>query len=166
MRAGPSSPLFMPKSRRFLFGRRNSELVTIPAGSLASSTVDGGGENCLDAAGLPLRTIDSSPARLADDRVDFGSLVFGSPTAHCDQPPNFCRRQQGRDLQKRSGNHPARSRIWIEQEHNRGAPRKGCISRPSISASGKALYLVAQVHLTEDRESIKAGREMDSPRKG
>jgi hypothetical protein len=77
-----------------------------------------------------------------------------------------CRRQQGRDLQKRSGNHPARSRIWIEQEHNRGAPRKGCIAAIDKCASGKALYLVARVHLTEDRESIKAGREMDSPRKG
>jgi hypothetical protein len=41
--------------------------------ALRCSTVEGGGENCLDAAGLPLRTLDPGSPRLADDRVDFGS---------------------------------------------------------------------------------------------
>jgi hypothetical protein len=63
--------------------------------------------------------------RLADDRVDFDSLLLGSPIAHRDQPPNLCRRQRGCDPRKRSGNRAAHGRIWIEQEQNRGATRFG-----------------------------------------
>ncbi len=77
------------------------------------------------AARRPWCAIDPSRPRLADDRVDFGSLVLGSPIAHRDQPPNLCRRQRGGDLRKRSGNRAAHSRIWIEQEQNRGAARFG-----------------------------------------
>ena len=84
-----------------------------------------GGDNCLDAARLPRRAIDPSRPRLADDRVDFGSLALGTPIAHRDQPPNLGRRQRGCDLRKRASNRAAHSRIWIEQEQNRGATRFG-----------------------------------------
>jgi hypothetical protein len=86
----------------------------------------------------PRRAIDPCRPRLAYDRVDVGSLVLGSPIAHCDQPPDLCRRQRGGDLRKRAGNHPAHGRIWIVQEQNRGATRYGDASKRQAHGQGAA----------------------------
>jgi hypothetical protein len=89
-------------------------------------------------ASFPCCAIDPCGPRLAYDRVDFGSLVLGSPIAHRDQPPDLCRRQRGGDLRKRAGNRPAHSRIWIEQEQNRGATRFGDAGKRQAHGQGAA----------------------------
>ncbi len=83
------------------------------------------------------QSIPAAP-RLADDRVDLGSLVLGSPIADRDQPPNLGRRQRGGDLRKRSGNRAAHRRSWIEQEQNRDATRFGDAGKRQAHGHGAA----------------------------
>jgi hypothetical protein len=138
--------------------------------SLRCGAVDGGGDNCLYAARLPWCAIDPSRPRLADDRIDFGSLVLGSPIAYRDQPPNLCRRQRGCDLRKRFDNRAAHSRIWIEQEQNRGAARFGNTCKRQAHGQGVAGFrrhgMTAFDQRANDKERIAVAGFEDAGESG
>src|SRR5262249_62141136 len=102
LQASATPPLVrIDEIRFFSAGRRHQQE------SLSCGTIDGSSENRFGTAHLPLRAIDAGRARLANDAVDFGSLLLGPPIAHCDQEPNLRRRYSGRDRSKRFRNHAA-----------------------------------------------------------